>query len=214
MKVALENVAENFSKKIAARLPIWLTPCVSASIGVVSAVLCVSFCGIANININWIFGSFICLLLNLLWNGLTLISIRNVYSEDSKYGFLLYHSTDILTICLLCISLGVSPIMNLNVSLFMMCGYLILTLRDNIHNAVIGNFRLTCRDADSNLFRIILIAMFALYIFNPFEERRIEISGGSWSVYDFMGGIVAIVLFLIWGISIINSVWDHRDTIK
>ena len=128
---------------LAERQPEWVTSDHLTYLGVAAAVLYALFCWLANYNLNYFWASSFCLVINWYGDSLdgTLARVRQ--TQRPKYGFFIDHSLDALTTCLFCIGLGLSPLMQMNIALFIMGGYLCMSIYTYISTIILGQFRLT-----------------------------------------------------------------------
>ena len=194
----------------AEHMPEWVTSDMLTWLGLAAAIAYTAFCWLANQNVHYLWLSSFCLVLNWFGDALdgTLARVRSL--QRPKYGFYIDHSVDALTTCLFCIGLGLSPFMNMTIGLFIMLGYLCMSLYTYLCTLVLAEFRLTYASLGPTEVRLILIAVSILYIYNPFGSWAINIFGYPWSVYDMMGAAVAITLFTIYITSTISDVRKLR----
>ncbi len=187
---------------LAERLPAWVTSDMLTYLGVAAAVLYAAFCWLARINVNFFWASSFCLVLNWYGDSLdgTLARVRQ--TQRPKYGFFIDHSLDALTTCLFCLGLGLSPLMQLSISLFIMGGYLCMSIYTYLTTIVMGRFRLTYASLGPTEMRLIIIAVCILYIYLPLDNLTFDLWGTPWTVYDAIGAIVAAALFLIYIVSL------------
>lgn len=200
------SVLNNLEKKLliwlAERQPSWVTSDTLTYFGVAAAVFYTLFCWLTNYNVHYFWASSVCLLLNWYGDSLdgTLARVRQ--TQRPQYGFFIDHSLDALTTCMFCIGLGLSPIMDLSISLFIMGGYLCMSIYTYISTIVLGKFRLTYASLGPTEMRLIIIAVCILYIYFPMEDLTINIFGQEWTPYDCVGAIVAAALFAIYTVSL------------
>lgn len=189
----------------AKRQPRWVTSDTLTFFGVAAAVLYAVFCWLARYNVNYLWVSSFCLVLNWYGDSLdgTLARTRN--TQRPKYGFFIDHSLDALTTCLFCIGLGLSPLMYLSISLFIMGGYLCMSIYTYISTIVLGKFRLTYASLGPTEMRLVIIAVFIFYIFFPLNDNTVEVFGEPWTIYDGIGALVAIALFVIYIVSLVKD---------
>ena len=156
------------------------------------------FCWLANYNVNYLWLASLSLVLNWYGDSLdgTLARVRE--TQRPKYGFFIDHSLDALTTCLFCIGLGLSPMMQLSIAMFILAGYLCMSIYTYLSTIVMDKFRLTYASMGPTEARLIIIAVFTLYIFNPWPDVTVRIFNEPWTVFDCVGAIVAVILFLIY----------------
>lgn len=183
---------------LAERQPGWVTSDMLTYLGVVAAVLYAIFCWLANYNVNYFWASSLCLVINWYGDSLDGSLARVRQTQRPKYGFFIDHSVDALTTCLFCLGLGLSPLMGLSISLFIMGGYLCMSIYTYLSTIVFGKFRLTYASLGPTEMRLIIILVCILYVYNPFAGVTIDIFSQEWTVYDCLGALVAAGLFLIY----------------
>ena len=147
---------------------------------------------------NYLWLASLSLVLNWYGDSLdgTLARVRE--TQRPKYGFFIDHSLDALTTCLFCIGLGLSPMMQLSIAMFILAGYLCMSIYTYLSTIVMDKFRLTYASMGPTEARLIIIAVFTLYIFNPWPDVTVTIFNEPWTVFDCVGAIVAVILFLIY----------------
>lgn len=183
---------------LAKRLPDWVTSDMLTYFGVVAAVLYAIFCWLAQYNVHFFWASSFALVLNWYGDSLdgTLARVRE--TQRPKYGFFIDHSLDALTTCLFCIGLGLSPMMKLSIALFIMGGYLCMSIYTYLTTIVMGKFRLTYAKLGPTEMRLIIIMVCTLYIYLPLNNLTIKIFSQDWTIYDCIGATVAAALFIIY----------------
>lgn len=187
---------------MAARMPEWVTSDMLTYFGVAAAVLYTIFCWLADYNVNFFWASSFCLVLNWFGDSLDGSIARYRQTQRPKYGFFIDHSLDALTTCMFCLGLGLSPLMDLSISLFIMGGYLCMSIYTYLSTIVMGKFRLTYASLGPTEMRLIIILVCTLYIYFPLDNFPIEIFNQSFTIYDCLGAIVAAALYLIYIVSL------------
>lgn len=196
---------------MAERMPGWVTSDILTYFGVIAAVFYTFFCWMANFNLNYYWASSLCLVGNWFGDSLdgTLARVRN--AQRPKYGFFIDHSLDALTTCLFCIGLGLGPLMDLSIALFIMGGYLCMSIYTYLSTIVMGQFRLTYAGLGPTEVRLVIIGVCTLYIYERFPGLSVDICGNEWTVFDFIGAAVALILFSIY---IVSMIQDLRNLAK
>ncbi len=184
--------------KLAERQPGWVTSDFLTYFGVAAAVLYALFCWLSNFNVYYLWAASFCLVLNWYGDSLdgTLARVRN--TQRPQYGFFIDHSLDALTTCLFCIGLGLSPMMNLSIAMFILAGYLCMSIYTYLSTIVMDKFRLTYAKLGPTEVRLIIIAVFILFMYNPWPDLGWDICGSLWTPFDCIGALVALILFTIY----------------
>lgn len=190
---------------LAERQPAWVTSDMLSYVGVAGALLFVVFCVLANNNIDYLWLAPVGLIINWYGDSLdgTLARVRKL--QRPVYGFFIDHSLDALTTCMICAGIGLSPFMRMDVALVILAGYLCMSIYTYLSTIVMSEFRLTYGKLGPTEVRIIIILVCILYIFNPWKDVAWEIAGEEWTVFDFIGAAVAVILFLIYICSMVSD---------
>ena len=202
----LNKVEKNILFWLAEHMPEWVTSDMLTALGFFAAVAYAVFCWLANYNVEYLWLSSFCLVLNWFGDALdgTLARVRKL--QRPKYGFFLDHSVDAITTCLFCIGLGLTPYMDMTIALFIMIGYLSLSLFTYLSTMVFTEFPLTYARLGPTEVRLILIAVSILYIYYPFSSWHLNVLGLFLSAYDLMGIIAAATLATLYLSSIIKGI--------
>lgn len=194
----LNNAEKKILLKLAGIQPAWVTSDFLTYLGLAAAVLYAVFCWLSKYNVNYLWLASLSLVLNWYGDSLdgTLARVRN--TQRPKYGFFIDHSLDALTTCLFCIGLGLTPAMHLDVALFILAGYLCMSIYTYLSTIVMNEFRLTYARLGPTEARLIIIAVLITYIFNPWADVTVYVFDDPWSVYDCVGAVVAAILFIIY----------------
>ena len=129
IQTSLLNAAE---KRIliwlAQRQPSWVTSDMLTFLGVGGAVICALGFLLSCWNIQWLWLSSLGLVINWYGDSLdgTLARVRN--TQRPVYGFFIDHTLDAITICIMCIGAGLSPMLRLDIAMLILAGYLCLSI--------------------------------------------------------------------------------------
>lgn len=93
---------------------------------------------------------------------------------------------------------GLSPLFRMDVSLFILAGYLCLSIYTYIYTILKGEFRLTYGRMGPTEFRLLLILTNTLYIYMPCIRWHYNLCEYELGVFDMIGLFVGIVLFLVY----------------
>ncbi len=209
------SILRNLEKKavywLGPRQPDWMTSDMLTYIGAAGAVLYAFFCWMANFNVYYLWLASFFMVVNWYGDSLdgTITKIRG--NGRPKYGFFIDHSFDALTTCLFCVGLGLAPIMQLSISLFIMGGYLCLSIYTYLSTIVLNQFKLTYAKLGPTEMRLIVIGVCIIFMYNPWPDFRVNVCGVPWSVFDIAGALVAAGLFIIYIVSMIK---DLRELAK
>lgn len=181
--------------------PEWVTSDMMSYLGLFAAIGYAICCWLANCNVYFFYASSFFLALNWYGDGLDGTMARFRGTQRPKYGFFIDHTLDALTTCLFCLGLGLSPMMMLSISLFIMGGYLCMSIYTYVSTIVLGKFRLTYASLGPTEMRLIIVAVSILYIYFPLSDVGLTIGGLFFTVYDLLGSAVAAGLFIVYIVS-------------
>jgi len=185
---------------LSAHMPSWMTPDILTGIGIIGAVVIFfsywwsgrasAFLWLASLGfvINW-FGDSL--------DG-TLARYRKI--ERPKYGFFIDHTVDSFNEFLIVLGLGLSPYVRFDVACLALVGYLLVSVLVFIRTYVDGIFQISYGRFGPTEIRVILILLNTLMYFAKFQ--LIKFSWGTFSVYDFIVGAVALILIAIYLFSV------------
>ena len=160
IQTSLLNAAE---KRIliwlAQRQPSWVTSDMLTFLGVGGAVICALGFLLSCWNIQWLWLSSLGLVINWYGDSLdgTLARVRN--TQRPVYGFFIDHTLDAITICIMCIGAGLSPMLRLDIAMLILAGYLCLSIYTYIGAILKGEFRLTYSSFGPTEFRLLKTLM-------------------------------------------------------
>ena len=126
----------------------------------------------------------------------TLARVRN--KQRPVYGFFIDHTLDAITTCIIFLGAGLSPLFRMDVALFILAGYLCLSIYTYICTILKGEFRLTYGYMGPTEFRLLLILINALYIYLPCIKQHYNLWKYNLGVFDIIGLSVGFILFLIY----------------
>jgi phosphatidylglycerophosphate synthase len=178
---------------ICARLPGCVTPDVLTAFGLFGAV--VIFCGYALSAADpvWLWAAVAGYVVHWFGDSLdgSLARFRKIERPD--FGYFIDHSTDGLANLLMLAGLGLSPFVRLDIALFALAGYLLLSIHAFLAARVIGELRLSYLAAGPTELRLALIAI-TLAMF-AFGAAPVTTSGLT--VFDLIVGVVGVVLVIL-----------------
>ncbi len=181
---------------LAVRQPRWVTSDFLTYLGLVGAAICALGFILSTINLYFLWLSSFGLLVNWYGDSLdgTLARVRNL--QRPIYGFFLDHSLDAITICLMCIGAGFSPIFRLDVAFFVLTGYLVLSVYTYICTILKDEFRLTYNSFGPTEFRIVIILLNTVVMYSPLLKYNYKIGEEVFSFFDFIALAIGVFLFL------------------
>ncbi len=201
---------------LAERQPRWVTSDLLTYLGVFGAVLCAVGFALAAVNVYYLWLSCLGLLVNWYGDSLdgTLARVRN--TQRPVYGFFIDHSLDAITICIMCLGAGLSPIFRLDIALMVLAGYLVLSIYTYICTILKDEFRLTYGGMGPTEFRLIIILLNIVYMYTPLSTFNYTICGEVFGIFDIIGVAIVVILFTMWTVQFMRDrrVLSQRDPLK
>ena len=181
---------------LASRMPPAVTPDRLTSIGFLGAALVAAGYALSSLDARWLWLSTIAYFINWFGDSLdgSLARFRKI--ERPKFGYFIDHSTDALGNMLIMLGLGASPYLRMDVAMFGLGGYLLLSIHTFVAARVVDEFRLSYAAAGPTELRLVLIAMTLLM----FVVGPNTIMATAFSAFDlFIGGlgIILVILFVV-----------------
>jgi archaetidylinositol phosphate synthase len=181
---------------ICARLPDWVTPDQLTAVGFCGSLFTSACYFLSNQNAAWLWLAITGYFINWFGDSLDGSIARFRKIERPKYGYFIDHSADSLANTILVLGIGSSPYVSVDIALFALIGYLLLSIHTFLAARVMGEFRLSYLSGGPTELRLVLIAMtLCMIYFGPmrFYETR-------FSVFDLfvLGvGCILILLFIV-----------------
>lgn len=196
---------------LAHRQPRWMTSDILTYIGVFGAFLCGLGFALSSLNINFLWLSSAGLVINWYGDSLdgTLARVRG--TQRPKYGFFIDHSIDAITITMMCVGAGLSPLLRLDVALAVLAAYLILSVYTYVCTICTNQMRLTYGKLGPTEFRLIVIIANTLFIYTPWRELSYNFAGVSMSLFDIIASGVVVIIMLLWFVQWLS---DRRQLSK
>lgn len=183
---------------LAERQPLWVTSDLLTYIGVLGAFICGLGFALSGLNINYLWLSSAGLVINWYGDSLDGTLARVRHTQRPKYGFFIDHSVDALTISMMCVGAGVSPLLRLDVALGVLAAYLIISVYTYVCQIVGGEMRLTYGKLGPTEFRLIVIIANTLFIYTPWRHLSYTIGGVVFTLFDLIALFITMVIVVLW----------------
>jgi hypothetical protein len=126
-----------------------------------------------------------------------LARVRN--TQRPKYGFFIDHSLDVVTICLMCVGAGLSPVFRLDIALMVLAAYLGLSIYTYIGTIIKGKFLLTYAGFGPTELRLIIILMNTVYMYiEPLRTWSCTVYTQTFHFFDVLGLIIVVLMTIMW----------------
>ena len=195
---------------LAERQPKWMTSDLLTAIGSVGALLIGLgfYLSSNNLNFLWlaIFGFFV----NWYGDSLdgTLARVRKI--ERPVYGYYLDHTVDCINEMMMFLGIGLSSLMHLNIALFIMIAYFLITINVSVNAHLKSEFRLTYAKLGPTEFRIIAVILCLLLMYIPgattwSTQANVLGQAVTLKTMDIAGIVIFVILMLMYFVSIISD---------
>lgn len=197
------SLLNNLEKKsliwLANRQPNWMTSDMLTFIGVIGAVICAVGYALSKYNLLWLWLSSFGLVVNWYGDSLdgTLARVRNM--QRPIYGFFIDHSLDAITICIMCIGAGLSPVFRMDIAMLLLIGYLVLSIYTYICTILKDEFRLTYGGGfGPTELRLMIILLNTIVMYTNWIDLKFNFYQQILGVYDIVGFVLSVSLFGMW----------------
>lgn len=181
---------------LAARLPARVTPDTLTAIGLAGAALVGAGYALSTLDASWLWLAIAAFFINWFGDSLDGSLARYRKIERPLFGYFIDHSSDALGNMFIMVGIGASPFVRMDVAMFGLAAYLLLSIHTFLAARVIGEFRLSYLSGGPTELRLILIAMSLAML----ATAPVGPVVGPFSGFDlFIGGlgVVLIALFVV-----------------
>ena len=184
-----------------ARLPARVTPDGLTALGLFGAVLIFAGYALSSFEPAWLWAVVAGFVVHWLGDSLDGSLARFRQIERPEFGYFIDHSTDGLANLLILAGLGLSPFVRLDIALFALAGYLLLSIHAFLAARVVGELRLSYLAAGPTELRLALVAItLAMFAFGA-----VPVSGSGLTAFDVIVGSVGIVLVILFVIQTLST---------
>lgn len=193
---------------LAKRQPEWMTSDMLTAIGTVGAVIIAVGYILSGYNINFLWLSSFGFIVNWYGDSLdgTLARVRN--RQRPIYGYYIDHTVDCLDEFMIFIGIGLSGLMNFELSLMILALYFMLTINVSINAHLKKEFKLTYARLGPTEFRILAILANTVLVLIP---SLTEFSLFGLSFLDYVGIVVFLVLLIIYLTTIAKDAKEYAE---
>lgn len=190
---------------LATKLPKWVTSDHLTWLGFFGAIISAGGYFLSNWNVGFLWLSSLGFVVNWFGDSLdgTLARVRN--AQRPIYGFYIDHNIDGLTVLIFCAGVGLSPFISFSVAMLILSGYYLLSISTYINTYLKGEFKISYSGFGPTEFRLIAILINTLFIYLPTNNSPISIMGFPIKLFDILGIVIALVLFIIFILSFFSE---------
>lgn len=189
---------------MARRLPRWVTPDGLTAGGLLAAIFILISYVLSAGNINWLWGANIGLVLHWYFDSLdgTLARVRGI--ERPNYGYYVDHTADVLAALAILIGFGSTPWMRMSTALFVLAGYLAMSVHTHVYAHITGVFKMGGGGLGPTEIRVILIVgNTVIWIWPRFEVPLGPL--GSAALAELLGWIAVLGFVVVLGSSVLQA---------
>jgi len=200
--------------KMAAALPCWISSDHLTILGIIAAIIISLGYILTWYSSWWLMLANFGFLLHWWADSLDGTLARVRHEEREQYGYFVDHICDAFSTVIILMAFGFSPLMRLDVGLFLAIGYLMLNIYAHVGAYSEGIFRLSYAKLGPTEVRILVVIVNTILIFwNPVV---FILNQNPWTIIDIVGGLMAGLFLLVFVIvSIIDSLkLDSIDRAK
>jgi phosphatidylglycerophosphate synthase len=174
---------------LCARMPPWVTPDFLTGLGFVGAISVFLGYALSVWHPAWLWLAIAGYGIHWFGDSLDGSLARYRQIERPAFGYFIDHSTDALANLIAMAGLGLSIYVDLDVALFTLAGYLLLSIHAFLAARVVGEIRLSYLAGGPTELRLTLVAMtIAMLIWGP------VLMPGGYTIYDWIVGGVGVIL--------------------
>jgi phosphatidylglycerophosphate synthase len=199
---------------LAERQPQWMTSDILTYIGTFGAAVIAAGYILSAWNINFLWLSSLGFIINWYGDSLdgTLARVRKM--QRPIYGYYLDHTIDTINEVMIFVGVGLSGLMHLEIALFALVMYFLMTINVSINAHLKKEFKLTYASMGPTEFRIIMIIINTLFaLIPPLREfsHSFMVCGHKFTLgaLDYIGILIIIILALLHLSTVRNDIKDY-----
>jgi phosphatidylglycerophosphate synthase len=180
---------------LAERMPSWVMPDHLTALGMFGSLIILAGYILSNLHPAYLWLASLGFVTNWFGDSLdgTLARYRNI--QRPRYGFFVDHTLDSLSETMIFIGLGLTPYFDFRVACLALIAYLLVSILVYVRTAVDGIFKISFGGFGPTEIRAIAILLNTGLFFNG--NIYVNLPFGRFSVYDLVGILIAVILFLI-----------------
>jgi len=177
-------------------MPRWVTPDMLTSAGVIGAVM--TFVGYAasGLSIAWLWLAIVGYVVQWFGDSLDGSLARWRHIERPSYGYFIDHSCDGLVTLLILAGMGFSPFVRVDVAMFTVTGYLLLSIHAYLAARVMGEFKLSYGIGGPTELRFVLIGLTLAMMMRGMDPTPMPAISG-FDIFVGVIGAIFVALFVM-----------------
>jgi archaetidylinositol phosphate synthase len=199
-RISLGPLERRIVPWLAARLPDWVQPDHLTILGLFAALLIGLSYGLTRFCLNWLWMANAALALHWYADSLDGSLARMRHIERERYGFFVDHYSDTVAVFLICLGMGLSPIMDLRIALLIIIGYYAMMILVYLVSLARDVFKISFAGMGPTEIRLLIILVnIAVWLF---DNPVLQIHGLQVTVFTLCGIAVfaaLIVFYIIFG---------------
>lgn len=201
---------------LAERQPKWMTSDILTYIGSFGAAVIATGYILAAWNANFLWLSTLGFIINWYGDSLdgTLARVRK--TQRPIYGYYLDHTVDAINEVMIFVGIGLSGLIHLEIALFALIMYLMITINVSINAHLKKEFKLTYASMGPTEFRIIMILINTLFaLIRPLREfsHTFILCGHEFTfgALDYIGIVIVVILAVIHLSTVRKDIKDYAE---
>lgn len=201
---------------LAERQPKWMTSDILTYIGTFGAIVIAVGYILSAWNINFLWLSSLGFVINWYGDSLdgTLARVRK--TQRPVYGYYIDHTIDAINEVMIFVGVGLSGLMHLEIALFALVMYFLITINVSINAHLKKEFKLTYVRMGPTEFRIIMIIINTLFaLIRPLREfsHSFTLCGHEFTfgALDYIGVVIVLVLAVIHIVTVHNDIKGYAE---
>ncbi len=182
---------------LAQKIPLQVTSDHLTIIGFLGALLSGLGYILTNFSISYLWLASLGLAINWFGDSLdgTLARVRN--AQRPTYGFFIDHNIDGLTVFVISVGVGFSPLISFSLAMVILAGYQLLSIFTYINTYLQGEFKITYSKLGPTEFRLIVVVINFLFMYLPVGNIHLSIIGINTTLFNLIGSFLALALYSI-----------------
>ncbi len=182
------------------RMPAWVTPDLLTALGFLAAIVIALSYWLSNLNPAFLWIASFGFVLNWFGDSLDGTLARHRKIERPRFGYFIDHTVDAFTQVIIGLGIGLSPYVDLKYALFLVIGYLLVSIHTYITIYVKGVFKISYGGVGPTEVRAFAILANTVFFFFGVPHYHIPLLGLT--IYNFivlLTGCFLIITYLVSG---------------